>query len=137
MKLLEKKLIENYFAQSISDEDISSLNELLLNSEEARSFFLTYASVVENLDESRQVHNLHYFGNSKTTRFSKNKGGKWLAIAASIIFAVSCLNHFVFQKTLETDHGLAVSSEKPPSIQLIDFFGLHEAHHSFIKKSIN
>ncbi len=132
MKPSEKKLIEDYFAQSISEEDISSLNELLLNSEEARSFYLTYASVMENLDESGQAHNLHNFGQSNSTRFPRKKGGKWLAIAASIIFALSCLNHFVFQKTWETDHGIAVSSEKPPSIQLIDFFGLHEAHHSFI-----
>ena len=132
MKPSEKKLIEDYFAQSISEEDISSLNELLLNSEEARSFYLTYASVVENLDESRQVHNLHNFGQSKTTRFSKNKGGKWLAIAASIIFAVFLLNHFVFQKTVETNHGIAVNSESPPKIQLIDFFGLDETYHSLV-----
>ena len=95
MKPSEKKLIEDYFAQSISEEDISSLNDLLLNSEEARSFYLTYASVMENLDESRQAHNLHNFGKSSTTRFPRKKGGKWLAIAASIIFAVFFLNHFV------------------------------------------
>jgi hypothetical protein len=132
MKPSEKKLIEDYFAQSISEEDISSLNELLLNSEEARSFYLTYASVMENLDESRQAHNLHNFGQSKTTRFPRKKGGKWLAIAASIIFAVFLLNHFVFQKTVETDHGIAVNSENPPKIQLIDFFGLDETHHLFV-----
>lgn len=132
MKPSEKKLIEDYFAQSISEEDISSLNDLLLNNEEARSFYLTYASVVENLDESRQVHNLHNFGQSNTTRFSKNKGGKWLAIAASIIFALSCLHHLVFRHILETDHGIAVNSDNPPNIQLIDFFGLDETLHSFI-----
>ncbi len=132
MKPSEKKLIEDYFAQSISEEDISLLNELLLNSEEARSFYLTYASVMENLDESRQAHNLHNFGQSKTTRFPKKKGGKWLAIAASIIFAVFFLNHFVFQKTVETDLGIAVHSKSPPKIQLIDFFGLDETHHLFV-----
>lgn len=132
MKPSEKKLIEDYFAQSISEEDISSLNDLLLNSEEARSFYLTYASVMENLDESRQAHNLHNFGQSKTTRFPRKKGGKWLAIAASIIFAVFFLNHFVFQKTVETDHGIAVNSGSPPKIQLIDFFGLDETHHLFV-----
>ena len=132
MKPSEKKLIEDYFAQSISEEDISSLNELLLNSEQARSFYLTYASVMENLDESRQAHNLHNFGQSKTTRFPRKKGGKWLAIAASIIFAVLSLNHFVFQKTVKTDHGIAVNSENLPNIQLIDFFGLDETHRSFV-----
>jgi hypothetical protein len=132
MKPSEKKLIEDYFAQSISEDDISSLNDLLLNSEEARSFYLTYASVMENLDESRQAHNLHNFGQSNTTRFPGKKGGKWLAIAASIIFAVFFLNHFVFQKTVETDHVIAVNSENPPKIQLIDFFGLDETHHSFV-----
>jgi hypothetical protein len=132
MKPSEKKLIEDYFAQSISEEDISSLNELLLNSEEARSFYLTYASVMENLDESRQAHNLHNFGQLSTTRFSRKKGGKWLAIAASIIFAVFFLNHFVFQKTGETDRGIAVNSERPQNIQLIDFFGLDETRHLFI-----
>ena len=131
MKPSEKKLIEDYFAQSISEEDISSLNDLLLSVEEARSFYLTYASVMENLDESRQAHNLHNFGQSKTTRFP-GKCGKWLAIAASIIFAVFFLNHFVFQKAKETDHGIAVNSENPPKIQLIDFFGLDETHHSFV-----
>ena len=132
MKPSDKKLIEDYFAQSISEEDISSLNDLLLNSEEARSFYLTYASVMENLDESRQAHNLHNFGQSKTTRFPRKKGGKCLAIAASIIFAVFFLNHFVFQKTVETDRGIAVNSENPPNIQLIDFFGLDETHHLFV-----
>jgi len=131
MKSSEKKLIEDYFAQSISEEDISSLNELLLNSEEARSFYLTYASVMENLDESRQAHNLYNFGPSKATRFPRKKAGKWMAIAASIIFAVVSLNHFAFQKTLKTDHGIEVNSKNLPKIKLIDFFGLDASHHSF------
>lgn len=61
----------------------------------------------------------------------------WLVAAASITLAF--IIFIIWSKEpqsdpaskLETDHGIAVNSENPPKIQLIDFFGLDESHHSF------
>lgn len=51
----DKKLIADYFANRISDEDVPKLRQLLSGSKEARKFFRTFSALSEHVEELKNM----------------------------------------------------------------------------------
>ena len=102
------KLIEDYFAGKIQNNDIAQLNEILGIDKEARSYFITHASINEHLDESSNVLDLPKF---RTTDFNikaeKNRTKLPLLVASLVIAFI------VFQfHERKVQNGLSVTTFK-------------------------
>ena len=92
MKTEDKLLIEDYFTNKLSPEGLDKLTRILDNSEEARSYFRTFAAVSEHLHEFPFTTKQSGSGSQPVKTDNAKSNNTWLFVAACILLIFLVLN---------------------------------------------
>ena len=113
MKTEDKLLIEDYFTNKLSPEGLDKLTSILDNSEEARSYFRTFAAVSEHLHEFPFTAKQSGSGSQPVKIDNAKSINTWLFVAACILLIFLVLN--------STRHLLPFQSDSTKSDTARDF----------------
>ena len=92
MKTEDKLLIEDYFTNKLSPEGLDKLTRILDNSEEARSYFRTFAAVSEHLHEFPFTAKQSGLGSQPVKIDNAKSNNTWIFVAACILLIFLVLN---------------------------------------------
>ena len=87
----DKKLIADYFANRISDEDVPKLRQLLNSSKEARKFFRTFSALSEHVEELKNSQIPSSDKLIKFSRWTKHKTSVLMGLAALLVLGLMTL----------------------------------------------
>ena len=113
MKTEDKLLIEDYFTNKLSPEGLDKLTSILDNSEEARSYFRTFAAVSEHLNEFPFTAKQSGLGSQPVKIDNAKSNNTWIFVAACILLIFLVLN--------STRHLLPFQSDSSKSDTARDF----------------
>jgi len=130
MKEEDKKLIADYFANRISDDDAPKLRQLLSGSKEARKFFRTFSALSEHVEELKNLPISTDHQPIKSISWLKQNCILTKAIAASLVLGLGYL-FLDFHAGETKENNISKLPGTPPDTETAEPGGLIQLVDSF------